>query len=43
MTVTELWDAVVRRADAEGLVDVALRRTTRRSAPLVVAATAGAS
>ncbi len=39
MTVTELWDAVVRRADAEGLVDVAWTAHDSPIGTLVLAAT----
>jgi len=37
--VTELWDDVVRRADAEGLVDVAWTAHDSPVGPLVLAAT----
>ena len=38
-TVTELWEVVVRRADAEGLVDVAWVAHDSPVGPLVLAAT----
>jgi len=38
-TVTELWDGVLRRADAEGLVDVAWTVHDSPVGPLVLAAT----